>query len=54
MLEDLGSKNGTLLNGTRIAEAVSLQDGDEIRLGSVDLTYRSNSGFRSTLTYGGP
>jgi pSer/pThr/pTyr-binding forkhead associated (FHA) protein len=54
MLEDLGSKNGTLLNGTKIEQAVPLQDGDEIRLGSVELTYRSQSGFRSTLTYGGP
>jgi DNA-binding winged helix-turn-helix (wHTH) protein len=54
MLEDLGSKNGTLLNGTKIDQAVALRDGDEIRLGSVELTFRSHSGFRSTLTYGGP
>jgi DNA-binding winged helix-turn-helix (wHTH) protein len=54
MLEDLGSKNGTLLNGTKVDQAVPLQDGDEIRLGSVELTFRSHSGFRSTLTYGGP
>jgi len=37
-LEDLGSKNGTLLNGTRVEAATALADGDEIRLGTVVLT----------------
>jgi DNA-binding winged helix-turn-helix (wHTH) protein len=53
LLEDLGSKNGTLLNGTKIDQSAPLQDGDEIRLGSIELTYRSLSGLRSTLTFGG-
>ena len=54
VLEDLGSKNGTLLNGSRIERTASLRDGDEIRLGSIALTYRSHSRLRSTLTFGGP
>ena len=33
-LEDLGSSNGTLINGERIKGERSLKDGDEIRLGS--------------------
>ena len=42
LLSDLGSTNGTLLNGTRIAEPRALQDGDVIEFGangpSVDIT----------------
>jgi pSer/pThr/pTyr-binding forkhead associated (FHA) protein len=53
-LEDLGSKNGTLLNGARIDHSAPLRDGDEIRLGAIDLTYRSHSRLRSTLSFGGP
>jgi hypothetical protein len=41
MLEDLGSKNGTHLNGRRIEAAAGLVDGDEIRLGSVPLVFRA-------------
>jgi DNA-binding winged helix-turn-helix (wHTH) protein len=52
-LEDLGSKNGTLLNGAAIEGTVPLQDADEIRVGSIELTYRSVSTLRSTLSYGG-
>ncbi|TFH33719.1 MAG: FHA domain-containing protein, partial [Anaerolineales bacterium] len=32
VLEDLGSKNGTHLNGTRIEEMTHLQDGDEVQI----------------------
>ncbi len=32
-LEDLGSKNGTFLNGERVEAHVNLADGDEIRVG---------------------
>ena len=31
LLEDLGSKNGTHLNGTEVTDGVLLQDGDEIQ-----------------------
>jgi DNA-binding winged helix-turn-helix (wHTH) protein len=40
MLEDLGSRNGTWLRGTRITERTLVRDGDELRLGSVKLTFR--------------
>lgn len=39
-IEDLGSTNGTYVNGERISGIVQLHDGDEIRLGgSVTLAY---------------
>jgi DNA-binding winged helix-turn-helix (wHTH) protein len=38
-LEDLGSKNGTHVNGTRITTTVRLSDGDQIRLGAVHLRF---------------
>ena len=40
VLEDLGSKNGTFLRGTRLAQSEPLADGDQIRLGSIVLTFR--------------
>lgn len=40
-LEDLGSKNGTWMRGRRIAEPTEINDGDEIRLGSVPLVFRA-------------
>jgi len=39
-LEELGSKNGTRLNGTRITMPTRLSDGNEIRLGTIVLTYQ--------------
>ncbi len=39
-LEDLGSKNGTFWRGQRISVPVVLSDGDEIRLGKVQLSLR--------------
>ena len=39
-LEDLGSKNGTSLRGEKLTEPAPLSDGDEIRLGSVSMTFR--------------
>ncbi len=38
-LEDLGSHNGTLLNGKRITRR-TLRDGDEIRIGATSLHFR--------------
>jgi DNA-binding winged helix-turn-helix (wHTH) protein len=48
-LEDLGSKNGTFLRGRRIDAPTALDDGDELVLGSVRMTYLS-SGEPSTKT----
>ena len=41
VLEDLGSKNGTWVNGLQIEKPTELEDGDEVRLGSVALVYRA-------------
>ena len=39
-VEDLGSKNGTFVKGQRITAPYRLADGDQIRLGSVVITFR--------------
>ena len=43
VLEDLGSKNGTFVRGTRIGDPTPLADGDEIFLGEVPLVFRMMS-----------
>ena len=40
VLEDLGSKNGTHVNGRRLASPARLADGDEIGLGAATLAFR--------------
>ena len=50
VLEDLGSKNGTWLRGSRIACSAPLSDGDEIRVGPVALTFRCFAPGGSTET----
>jgi len=49
-IEDLGSKNGTFLRGQPISRPQILADGDEIRLGSVVVTFRIPSPTGSTET----
>ena len=49
-LRDLGSKNGTCVGGAGVNGEVELQDGDEIRFGSVEATFASASASSSTLT----
>jgi DNA-binding winged helix-turn-helix (wHTH) protein len=49
-LEDLGSKNGTFLRGRRIASAVVLANGEEIRVGLVPLRFRVFEAADSTRT----
>lgn len=39
VLEDLDSRNGTIVNGRAITGAVDLADGDRIRIGTLDLVY---------------
>ena len=53
-LEDLGSKNGTWLRGRRLERRAALQDGDEIRLGSIKMTFRVFSLPDSTETTAEP
>ena len=50
MLEDLGSKNGTFLRGKKLQGRAALRDGDEIRVGTVPMTFRSFSAGVSTQT----
>ena len=42
-IEDLGSRNGTLVNGERLTGRYPLADGDEIVIGEVRFGYRSES-----------
>ena len=49
-IEDLESKNGTFVNGRRITDATSVEDGDQIQVGSVAMMYRRPSPLPSTLT----
>ena len=49
-LEDLGSKNGTLLNGKRIARSRPLSDGDEIQIGPKTMVFRAMSQLGTTQT----
>ena len=49
-LEDLGSKNGTYVRGQRVTAPLPLADGDQIRLGSVVVTFRIPPPAGSTQT----
>jgi DNA-binding winged helix-turn-helix (wHTH) protein len=49
-VQDLGSKNGTLVGDRRIDAATRLKDGDAIRVGSVVLTFRVVREAGSTKT----
>ena len=49
-VEDLGSKNGTHVNGRPVTQLVALRDGDQIEVGSVTLTYRLLDAAPSTVT----
>ena len=49
-VEDLGSKNGTYVNGQPVRLPVPLEDGGQIRIGSVKMTYRILGALPSTVT----
>jgi len=49
-VEDLGSKNGTRVNGHRVRQPVALTEGDRIQFGSVTMTYRTLDALPSTIT----
>ena len=42
-VRDLGSRNGTYLNGERVLAERTLHDGDELRLGSTRLVFRDRA-----------
>jgi pSer/pThr/pTyr-binding forkhead associated (FHA) protein len=46
-VEDLGSANGTFVNGRRVSRA-ALAPGDRLRLGDVELVYQAGSGVIGT------
>jgi len=50
VLEDLGSKNGTFMHGQAVKAPVRLADGDEIRIGAFQLTFRILSSDGVTAT----
>lgn len=49
-VEDLGSKNGTYVDGRPVRLPVALKDGGQIRIGSVKMTYRALGALPSTVT----
>lgn len=50
VLYDRGSKNGTWVNGVRIAGPVELEEGDEVVTGTYRLVFRSSASLESTRT----
>ena len=50
ILEDLGSKNGTSLNGRPIRRPMPLENGDQVRLGSVPIKVKVFAEPGSTAT----
>jgi DNA-binding winged helix-turn-helix (wHTH) protein len=54
ILEDLESKNGTFVGEQRVSSPVRLNDGDEIRTGSVVVRFRMTSRKSPTETWHGP
>lgn len=49
-IEDLGSKNGTSVDGRKIKEPVTLEEGVQVQVGSVTMTYRVVDALPSTRT----
>jgi DNA-binding winged helix-turn-helix (wHTH) protein len=49
-IEDLASKNGTSVDGRKVKTPVALEEGAQVRVGSVTMTYRVLDALPSTLT----
>ena len=49
-IEDLGSKNGTFVDGQPVTSSICLADGARIQIGGFELTYRSVAPAASTET----
>ena len=49
-IEDLGSKNGTFVEGQAVAASRLLNDGDEVRVGPIALTFRVTTPAGATET----
>lgn len=50
VVRDLGSRNGTFVNGKRIFGDVRLRHGDEVRVGRTRLVFRSDTAAEPTMT----
>lgn len=50
VLEDLGSRNGTWVNGARVAGPVDLADGDEVMFGTYRAVFRTTTGESPTCS----
>jgi pSer/pThr/pTyr-binding forkhead associated (FHA) protein len=46
VVEDLGSRNGTYVNGKRAEGVVPLREGDVIRIGTVEMIFRGDAAGR--------
>nr|MBA3846126.1 FHA domain-containing protein [Planctomycetota bacterium] len=53
-IEDLGSRNGTALNGTRLAAATALSPGDRVRIGltEFEFAFAARDGLRLRVADG--
>lgn len=49
-VEDLTSKNGTSVGGSRLATPLTLRDGDRVAFGQASFTYRRVDGSSDTVT----
>jgi DNA-binding winged helix-turn-helix (wHTH) protein len=49
-VEDLGSKNGTFVNGQRVEEATTLDEGSHMRIGPVTMVYQQMGALPTTVT----
>lgn len=49
-VEDLGSRNGTFVNGVRLAGASPVAHGDEVRIGTIPLVVHLSTGKTPTRT----
>jgi len=50
ILEDLGSRNGTSVNGSRIESPTTLATGDSIKVGATTLVFRASRGLGTTAS----
>jgi DNA-binding winged helix-turn-helix (wHTH) protein len=53
LLEDLGSKNGTSIDGVALAGPANLRDGNRVGFGQVFVTYRESRAGMPTVTHVG-
>jgi DNA-binding winged helix-turn-helix (wHTH) protein len=49
LVEDLGSRNGTWLKGSRVASTAELNPGDAVRVGSEEIRFELQGGEESTV-----